>query len=255
MLDAVPAPGWLIAEPERFTEYDLGRLTTGKEADVFLVERVAGDRRCLLAHKRYRPRSVSHKGELEGLGFQRASAFVADALYREGRRQANSRDQRAVERGSAYGRRVAAGAWIDHEFETLERLTRARVCVPYPVALTGDGVLMQFIGDRTRAAPRLAQARLGPGQLADAATQLTADLHRMVRAGFVHGDLSAFNLLWWEGRVWVIDLPQAVDLAQNPMAVDLLHRDLTNVARWFTRRGVAFDAEALLAELLGSAFG
>jgi RIO kinase 1 len=63
---------WLIADPEPYEAYDLGSIKTGKEAEVFLVERVATDgRSCLLAHKRYRPRAVSHKGELQELGFQR----------------------------------------------------------------------------------------------------------------------------------------------------------------------------------------
>jgi RIO kinase 1 len=254
LLDAVSSPDWLITDPEPYVEYDLGRLTTGKEADVFLVERVAGDRHCLLAHKRYRPRRVTHKGELEALGFQGASTFVGDAVYREGRRFAKSRDQRAVQRGSAYGRKLAAASWAGNELDALTRLSRAGVNVPYPVALTDDGLLMQYVGDRARAAPRLAQARLTPDDMRDAAAQLVADLHRMVSCGFVHGDLSAFNLLWWHRRVWIIDLPQAVDLAQNPMAIDLLHRDVANVVQWFTRRGAPFDADQLLADLLSSAY-
>ena len=70
---------WLIADPEPYDDYDLGPIKTGKEAEVFLVERVAPDgRSCLLAHKRYRPRSVRYKGELQALGFQRAANFVND---------------------------------------------------------------------------------------------------------------------------------------------------------------------------------
>ena len=251
MLDV---PAWLIADPDPYAEYDLGRLKTGKEADVFLVERVAGDRSCLLAHKRYRPRAVTHKGELEALGFQHASAFTSDSVYREGKRMAKSRDQRAVERGSRYGRKLAADAWSTNEFDVLARWWHAGVRVPYPVAGTGDGIVMQFIGDREQAAPRLAQARLSRDELAIAAVQLVANLHRMVGAGLVHADLSAFNLLWWEGELWVIDVPQAVDLAQNPMALDLLHRDVANVGQWFTRHGTPFDVDAVFNDLVGSAF-
>ena len=72
----------------------------------------------------------------------------------------------------------------------------------------------------------------------------------MVRGGVVHADLSAHNILWWEDRPWIIDLPQAVDLAVNVDAFDFLIRDLRNVGAWFTRRGVAFDAEAIFGELL-----
>ena len=72
--------------------------------------------------------------------------------------------------------------------------------------------------------------------------------------GIVHADLSAFNLLWWEGRLRFIDFPQAVDLAINPSALDFLHRDLTNVGEWFARHGTTIDVDALFAELLTVAF-
>ena len=251
-----PAPAWLIADPEEYEEYDLGPLKTGKEAEVFLVERVAaGGRSCVLAHKRYRPRRAMHKGELADLGFQRSNAFVNDHVYRQGRRFANSRDQRAADAMSDYGRELLTKQWPGHEYEALCDLWAAGVRVPYPVGHTGDGVLMEYIGAAGGAAPRLAQARLGRVEAASAADQLRVNLHRMVAAGYVHGDLSAYNLLWWDGELVVIDLPQSVDVAANPQAFDLLHRDLCNVAAWFARQQVPFDAEAELVELLSSAFG
>src|SRR6478736_6753452 len=91
------APDWLVTDPQDYEEYDLGPLKTGKEAEVFLVERVALDgRSCLLAHKRYRPREVRYKGELQALGFQRAASFVNDRAYRNDRSISNSRDRRAA---------------------------------------------------------------------------------------------------------------------------------------------------------------
>ena len=247
---------WLVAEPEPYEEFDLGPLKTGKEAEVFLVERVAADgRSCLLAHKRYRPRRVNRKGELEALGFQRAANFVNDAAYRDGRSNGNSRDQRAVARKSAHGRSVLGRGWPDHELEVLGRLWRAGVTVPYPVERTTDGFLMQYVGDRTAAAPRLVQARLARAEVARAADLLVADLHRMTQEGLVHADLSVYNLLWWEERVWIIDVPQAVEVSVNLQAFDFLHRDLRNVGAWFRSQGVDFDADALLADLVTSAFG
>jgi serine/threonine-protein kinase RIO1 len=70
----------------------------------------------------------------------------------------------------------------------------------------------------------------------------------------VHADLSAYNLLWWEGRLIVIDLPQAVEFTTNPDAFDLLHRDVANVGDWFTRHGLAVDVEAVYAELVSVAW-
>jgi RIO kinase 1 len=248
--------GWLIADPEPFEEFELGSLKTGKEAEVFLVERVAPDgRSCLLAHKRYRPREVSHKGELQQLGFQRAANFVNDREYRDGRSLGNSRDRRAAAKKTRHGKSVLRREWPDNEFDMLQRLTRARVCVPFPVARTTDGLLMQYIGDRSMAAPRLVDARLDRPRIQQAASQLIENLRRMVDAGIVHADLSVFNLLWWEEVLWIIDVPQAVEISANGQAVDFLHRDLVNVGEWFRARGVTFDTDDLFSDLVASAFG
>jgi RIO kinase 1 len=214
------------------------------------VSAAVDGRSCLLAHKRYRPRRVTHKGELAQLGFQRASNFVHDQAYRDGRAIGNSRDQRAVTRKSSYGRSVLGRNWPDHELEVLGRLHRAGVRVPYPVERTADGFLMQYVGDRTQAAPRLVSARLDAAAMARAADQLVADLHRMTGEGLVHADLSVYNLLWWEDCLWIIDVPQAVEVGANAQAFDFLHRDLVNVGAWFASKGVAFDADAILVDLL-----
>lgn len=249
-----PAPGWLIDAPDEYEEYNLGPLKAGKEAEVFIVERVLGDRSCLLAHKRYRPRSVTTKGELQALGFQRSSAFVNDHAYRAGRRVPDTRAQRAVDRMTTLGRRILAATWPAEEAAMLAKLWQAGVHVPYPVQSTDDGVLMQYLGDRCGAAPPLARARLSRAEAASAADMLVDDLGRMVGAGVVHADLSAYNLLWWEDRPWIIDLPQAVDVLTNVNALDFLQRDLRNVGGWFTRQGVAFDPDAVFADLLSAAF-
>lgn len=245
---------WLIADPEPYDEYDLGSLKTGKEADVFLVERVASDgRSCLLAHKRYRPRTVAYKGELQALGFQRAANFVNDRAYRDGRSIGNSRDRRAAAKRTRYGKTVLRQDWPDNEFAMLERLAAAGVTVPFPVARTSDGVLMQYIGDRGMAAPRLVQSGLSRASAERAAALLVENLQRMAEARVVHGDLSVYNLLWWEDCLWIIDVPQAVDVSANAQAFEFLHRDLTNVAGWFRARGVDFDPERLFGELVARA--
>jgi RIO kinase 1 len=248
-------PDWLITEPDVYEEYDLGPLKAGKEAQVFVIERVLGDRSCLLAHKRYRPRSVTRKGQLEELGFQGSTSFVNDHAYRAHRRVANSHDQRAIDLKTSLGRQILAHIWPAEEAAMLNRLWHAGVHVPYPVGPTDDGVMMQYLGDRTGAAPTLAAARLSTQQAHCAARQLVADLHRMVAAGIVHADLSPYNILWWEEQAWIIDLPQAVDLAANLDALDFLLRDLRNVGQWFRRHGVAFDPDDVFADLLSSAFG
>lgn len=247
------APAWLT-EGGTVDEV-LGLLKTGKEAEVFVVERrtLDGRRRAVLAHKRYRPLKVG-KGDIEAQGFTRARTFVDDAVYHEGRKFRYSRDRRSVERMTGYGKRLLAERWPGQELESLRRAHAAGATVPYPVEFTGDGMLMQMVGEGTAAAPRLVDARLGPDQLREALHQLTGDLASLTRAGLVHADLSPYNLLWWRDRVWIIDFPQAVDLVLNPHGFDLLHHDVVTVCTWFTRRGVACDAEALFASLLAEAW-
>ena len=100
-----PQPSWLITEFRH--DDDLGVVKTGKEAQINLIERHGYDgHTCVFARKRYLPREVKHKGELEALGVQRSSAFVHDVQYREGRQFRKSRDRRAVERMSTYGKRL-----------------------------------------------------------------------------------------------------------------------------------------------------
>jgi RIO kinase 1 len=245
------APPWL--RDESFTDHPLGTLKTGKEAEIFLVERrYGGGTSVILAHKRYRPRRPV-KGELREKGFTRATQFRHASTYHAGW-FFSSRDRRAVETHTAHGREVIETMWPIQEHAVLRRAWDAGASVPYPVERTGDGVLMEFIGDATRAAPRLAQAGLGRSELPDAWAQLVTSLRALTGAGLVHADLSAYNVLWWQGRVVLIDLPQAVEFTTNADAPELLHRDLASVGTWFGRRGLMVDVEGTYAELLSLAW-
>jgi RIO kinase 1 len=249
-------PDWVITED--FDDIDLGVIATGKEAEVGLVERVAhaGDRSHLLARKRYRPRKVTQKGELQALGFERAPTFRNDIVYRDGRNYGRrSRDRRAVETMTNYGKELVKQKWLGHEYEVMLAVWDAGASVPYPIGYADDGgLLLDYIGVESQAAPRLAQARLSKLELVDAWSQLCESLRRVTEAGYVHADLSAYNSLWWDGRLWLIDFPQAVDLVQSPHGFELLHRDALNVSRWFASKGVEADGELLFAELLSVAF-
>lgn len=238
-----PHPDWLVVSAAAF-DTELGIVKSGKEADLYLIERaVPGDpaAACVLAAKRYRGSDTSD--------------FHRSAAYQEGRRMRNTRDTRAVQRGSAHGRAVSAVRWTGAEFEALCVMSALGVPVPYPVQISGTEILMEFIGDGTVAAPRLAQMRPSPAEASDWFVQVVEILHGFARAGFAHGDLSAYNLLVHHGRVIVIDLPQLVDIAANPNGAALLQRDCSNVCDWFRRRGVAADEDELFADLIGEAFG
>ena len=248
-----PSHAWPDGEP--FEDVPRGTLKSGKEAEIFLVERRfarSGPR--LLAHKRYRIRYPG-KDELRLAGFSNSTSYRRDSVYRAGW-NVRARDRRALAAGnkSSYGQELAAKMWPVQEWEMLRRAWEAGVLVPYPVEQTEDGILMQFIGDESQAAPKLAQARLSDTELREAWDQLVETLRALTASGLVHSDLSAYNLLWWEGRLVLIDLPQAVEFTTNADAFELLHRDLRNVGDWFERRGVPLDVEALYAELVSLAW-
>jgi RIO kinase 1 len=240
-----PRPGWLVTS-EAALDTELGLLKTGKEADVFLIERaVPGAESCLLAAKRYR--AAEHRL------FHRASS------YTEGRRGRDSRENRAVRLKSGFGRQIEATRWSQAEFATLKQLWRAGVRVPYPVQVDGGEILMEFIGDGRAAAPRLAQTDPDPDQLRWLWAQVVEAMITFGSLQLVHGDLSPFNVLvrgmdGLEPELVIIDVPQVLDLVSNPNGVDFLHRDCRNLADWFVRKGLPVDADVLLAEVLGAAW-
>jgi RIO kinase 1 len=236
-----PRPDWVVTR-QAAVDTDLGVLKTGKEADVFLVERaVPGDpaQRVVMAAKRYR-------GE-EHRSFHRSTA------YTEGRRTRNTRDARALAKKSAHGRAVAAGQWAGAEWEALKRFWLAGVPVPYPVQVDGTEILMELVTHDGEAAPRLAQTRPRGDLLASYFEQLREAMAALARHGVAHGDLSPYNVLAAGDRLVVIDLPQAVDIVANPTGMDFLMRDCHNVCRWFVARGLDVDEHDLFAELLACA--
>lgn len=250
---ARPAPAWL---PTGTIDHEvLGLLKTGKEAEVFVVEwRSQEDARsCLLAHKRYRPMTTV-KGQLEASGFAKSRSFVNDTVYHEGRRFRRTRDKRAVERMTDHGKKLLGDRWVGHEHDVMRTLWNAGADVPYPVQILDDGLLMELIGDGEQAAPRLASSRLDRFELRVAFDQLVANLRIFAGASIVHADLSPFNVLWWDGRICIIDLPQATDLLMNPQGFDLMHRDVIRMCDWFNRKGHPCDADEVFADLLSAAW-
>ena len=198
-----PHPDWLVTELAAL-DFELGVLKTGKEADVFLIERGVPDtdRRCLLAAKRYR--AAEHR------------MFHRDAGYLEGRRVKETRTNRAMANRTDFGKEVIAGQWAAAEFGALCQMWELGVPGPYPVQILGTEVLLEFIGDGAEAAPRLAQLRRDSADLPGLWAQLVEAMTTMARAGYAHGDLSAYNILVHDGRLVIIDLPQVVDVVANP---------------------------------------
>ena len=235
-----PRPEWVVTSRAAI-DTDLGILKTGKEADVFLLERAVPDGPSIvMAAKRYR--SEEHR------------SFHRSAAYTEGRRTRNSRDTRAMAKKTAHGRSVAAGQWAWAEWESLKRLWSLGLPVPYPVQLDGTELLMEWVTHEDESAPRLAQTRPGRDLLECYFDQVRDVLAELARHGIVHGDLSAYNILASGERLVIIDLPQVVDLVGNPAGPDFLLRDCTNVCTWFRARGLEVDHHDLFGELLAHAF-
>ncbi|GAB2750881.1 serine protein kinase RIO [Nocardioides pakistanensis] len=239
-----PVPDWVVTDRAAI-DTDLGVLKTGKEADVFLLERAVPTEddsgpAVLMAAKRYR--SEEHRS------FHRSSA------YTEGRRTRNTRDARAIAKRTAHGRAVAAGQWAWAEWEAMKRFWSAGVPVPYPVQIDGTEILMELVTVGDEVAPRLAQTRPEPDLLVSYFDQLRDAMAVLAEHGIAHGDLSPYNILAAGERLVIIDLPQAVDLVGNPTGADFLMRDCHNVCTWFVSRGLEVDEHALFAELLAAAF-
>lgn len=235
-----PWPDWVVTSASA-VDTELGILKTGKEADVFLLERaVPSEPGVLLAAKRYR--STEHRD------------FTRSGIYTEGRTARRTRDRRAIAADTTYGRQIAAVAWSYAEFQALGTMYARGIAVPYPVQVNGTEMLMEFIGEGTVAAPRLAQSSATGGELADLYAQVAEILLGFARAGSAHGDLSPYNLLVHRGRVVAIDLPQLVDVVANPNGTALLERDCRNVCDWFTRRGHPCDAGELFALALAELY-
>jgi len=239
-----PRPSWVVTELAA-ADSELGVLKTGKEADVYLVQRAVPDtdQGCIMAAKRYR--SNEHR------------MFHRDAGYLEGRRMRRSREMRALANRTSFGRNLIAEQWAVAEFAALSRLWSLGAPVPYPVQRSGTELLMEYLGDEDgSAAPRLAELRPSDAELADLWQQLTEVLTLLATEGVTHGDLSAYNLLVHNGQVMLIDLPQIVDVVANPRGQEFMARDVANVMGWFRSRGLPddlLDAEQLMNQLLAAA--
>ena len=195
----------------------LGQLMSGKEATVYVVR--CGDAiRCAKVYKDATQRS-----------------FKKSASYQEGRKVKNSRQARAMEKGSRYGRKMQEEVWQNAEVDALYRLASAGVCVPQPHICFEGVLLMDLVVDAEgNPAPRLNDIELDEERALEFHGMLLNQVVRMLCAGIVHGDLSEYNILVGEGGPVIIDLPQAIDAAANSTAAEMLERDVINLRTYFS---------------------
>jgi RIO kinase 1 len=193
-------------------------LKSGKEAAVYVVMS-EGEIRCAKVYK-----EVTQRG------------FHTQAQYQEGRKVRNSRQARAMEKKSRYGREQQEKVWQTAEVEALYRLTEAGIRVPKPYNFVEGVLLMELVTDaHGNAAPRLNDVELTEAEALDYHGILIKAVVKMLCIGLIHGDLSEFNILVDSEGPVIIDLPQAVNAAANNNAGRMLERDVDNLTSYFGR--------------------
>jgi RIO kinase 1 len=205
------------------------QLMSGKEAIVYVV-RSGDDVRCAKVYKEANQRS-----------------FHQAVAYQEGRRVKNSRQARAMEKGTKFGRKMAEETWQNAEVDALYRLAAAGVRVPTPYICFEGVLLMELVVDADgNAAPRLNDVPLTEALALDYHAALLRQVVLMLCAGVIHGDLSEYNILVDADGPVIIDLPQAIDAAGSSVAQGMLERDVSNLANFFG---------TVAPQLIGSQYG
>lgn len=206
-------------------------IKSGKEGTVYLCRAHADAPAQFYAAKVYRGREVR--------------LFKDDAKYKDGRVIKPARERRAVEKKTRFGRRFDDMLWIANEADALGVLGEAGADVPRLVAVAGNTLLMDYVGDADGPAPQLRSVRLDQARAEAIWERILFNVETFLAHNVVHGDLSPYNVLLWEDEIRIIDFPQRVDPRQNPNAEELLRRDLGVLATHFARLGVAVDPEAI----------
>jgi RIO kinase 1 len=223
----------------------LAQVKGGKEATVY---RCAAHPRLAtpwLAAKVYRPRMFRN--------------LRNDQMYQQGRplitgdghvmHKTDQRMMRAVQKKTTYGAQVTHTSWLMYEYTTMERLFQAGAAVPRPVAVADNAILMGYVGDGDRAAPALNEIALPTDEAPQLFDEVLRNIEVLLRHDLIHGDLSAYNILYWEGAITLIDFPQVTACQANDQAQFILQRDITRVCEYFARCGVVRDPVRIMRDL------
>jgi RIO kinase 1 len=242
--------GWLLSSVRSF--YDehlitdvLAQVKGGKEANVYRCAAHPTTGVDLLAAKIYRPRQFRN--------------LRNDKMYREGRpvltadgrpvKATDDRLMRALGKKTAFGMQVQHTSWLMYEYTTLHRLAAAGAAVPLPLAAGENAILMSYHGDHRGPAPTLSSVDLDEEEAATLFEEVLRNVEVMLDHGLIHGDLSPYNILYWEGRITLIDFPQVTSSQTNPRAATILTRDVVRVGEYFARAGVPCDPQEIAANL------
>jgi len=217
----------------------------GKEATVYCCRAHPSTGLDLIAAKLYRPRMFRN--------------LRNDAQYRQGRpvldadgKPITGQDWRmlkAIDQGSKKGSEGRQASWLAYEFSTLRSLHAAGGDVPQPLAHGSNTILMEYWGDEDTAAPTLNRVRLPAKEVRPLFERLMRNVDLMLGKGWIHGDLSAYNVLYWQGEVSIIDFPQVVSPQGNRDPFRLFSRDIERLFQYVERHGVSSAPLALAQEM------
>jgi RIO kinase 1 len=180
-----------------------------------------------------------------------------DAVYREGRADLNDEvntlfkdaDVHAMEKRTAYGEELRHTSWIAYEFTTIQALHAAGADVPEAYAMEKNAILMGYIGDEVGSAPTLSEVTLDHDEARTLFDRVIRNVDILLGADRIHGDLSAYNILYWDGDITLIDFPQVVAPDGNRNAFRIFERDVARICDYFAKQGIHTNAHKLAAEL------
>jgi RIO kinase 1 len=225
------------------------RLKAGKEATVYLCSGHPSTGRARLAAKLYRASATR--------GVHNVSQYQVGRAVLSGAGQAVNprawRLHKAIAQKSRKGRALAQGSWLLHELTVLRELHAAGADVPEPIAHNDHALLLEFIGDGDEPAPILQDVTLTADEAPVLFASVLRNVELLLRLGWVHGDLSAYNILYQPDRITLIDFPQVVSVRGNPEAPVLLQRDIARICQYFGRYCTVPDAQRLAGRLWGAA--
>jgi len=240
--------GWLLESLGDFYEHRwitdvLTSLKGGKEASVYLCRSGPAIEAPLVAAKVYRPRSLRN---LKNDSQYRAGRVDLDesgnAIVKDG-------DLHAMEKRTNYGEELRHQSWIAYELQTLETLHAAGADVPKPHAMEKNAILMEYVGDFSNAAPTLNSVSLDPEEARSLFERVIRNIDLLLSNQRIHGDLSAYNILYWDGDITLIDFPQVVPPESNPSAWTIFLRDVTRICQYFNSQGIRSNPRQLASEL------
>lgn len=239
---------WLLESLGDFYEHKwitdvLRRIKGGKEATVYLCRGSESTGAELVTAKVYRPRSLRN---LKNDGIYRTGRTDLDE---DGNALVKEADVNAIRKRSNYGEELRHQSWIAYEYKTLEMLYEAGADVPRPYAMEKNAILMEYIGDEDNAAPTLSGVTLDRDEVRPLFERVVHNIDLLLAKERIHGDLSGYNILYWDSDIKLIDFPQVVDPGVNPSAWVIFLRDVTRICQYFASQGLRHKPYKLAAEL------